>query len=64
MALWSCLCLFPFPFHVLNWLSLSGSEQLLHDLEDKSRVLTGAEQKDERSSLKETGKGVKQLLWG
>ena len=46
MALWPFLCLFPFPFHVLNWLSVSGGEQLLYDLEDKSRVLTMAEQKD------------------
>lgn len=29
-----------------NWLSLSGGEQLLYDLEDKSRVLV-AEQKSE-----------------
>ena len=33
-------CPFPFPFHVLNWLSVSGGEELLHDLEDKSHVLT------------------------
>ena len=49
MALWPFLCLFPFPFHVLNWLSVSGGEQLLYDLEDKSRVLTMAERKDKRS---------------